>query len=78
MSTFTQQETELVPAVPEKQSAITETKVETSHTEEEEELHWVTGVQLYSIMAAITLATFTMLLDTSIVATVSQLYPGCR
>ena len=70
MSLPTQQEVELTAARPEKQSAITEAKVDTAHIEEEE-TQWVTGLPLASIMAAITLASFTIMLDTSIVATVS-------
>jgi len=70
MSTFTKQEVELTATSPEKQSAITETNVDTSHSGEEE-TQWVTGLPLASIMAAITLASFLIMLDTSIVATVS-------
>jgi len=69
MSLPTQQEVELAPASLRKQKDITEAKVDTSHAEEEEP-QWVSGLQLFSIMAAITLASFTILLDTSIVATV--------
>lgn len=38
----------------------------------EEEHNWATGIQLLTIMAAITLVCFLMLLDTSIIVTVNS------
>jgi len=70
MSTVTQKEIELVAANPEKHSDITETKVD-NPVPGEGEPQWVTGTPLYLILLSGTLASFTILLDTSIVATVS-------
>ena len=69
MSTLTQPEVDLSTASPEKQIDNKETKLNTSESEDAEP-QWVTGVQLYSILAAVTLASFTIMLDTSIIATV--------
>lgn len=41
-----------------------------------EEEEWVTGFKLAVIVAAVTMAAFLMLLDVSIVATVSYFYPN--
>jgi len=41
-------------------------------TKSEDEWEYITGVKLYLVIGMVTLACFIMLLDTSIVATVSQ------
>ena len=57
-----------------------QTKPEVELPTEEEETQWVTGWKLMSLMIALTLAAFLMLLDMSIIATVcssptSNIYP---
>lgn len=47
-----------------------QTKPEVELSTEEEEIQWVTGWKLMSLMISLTLAAFLMLLDMSIIATV--------
>jgi hypothetical protein len=70
-----QDETEKIPEATSQQLSLeSPDKTASATPEEEEEWEYVTGIKLAVVIIAVTAACFIMLLDTSIVVTVSNIY----